>query len=73
MSSTKVPDAWDDDWIQGANVKDPPQRTAKFVLTDIETQKLKEESKPAALTKKQSKAEKRAQQAEFNRQLWAEA
>ncbi|KAL8705864.1 MAG: hypothetical protein Q9201_001012 [Fulgogasparrea decipioides] len=54
MSGDKVPDAWDDDWVEKA---DSPAPTTTPAL------------KPAKL----SKAERRAKQAEFNRQLWEDA
>ncbi|KAL8800013.1 MAG: hypothetical protein Q9200_007380 [Gallowayella weberi] len=54
MDSGKVPDAWDDDWVQKADT--PP----------VEADSI---SKPAKL----SKAERRAKQAEFNRQMWEDA
>ncbi|KAL9036345.1 MAG: hypothetical protein Q9180_004353 [Flavoplaca navasiana] len=50
----KMPDAWDDDWVQKA---DTPS-----VATE-----------PAPKPAKVSKAERRAKQAEFNRQLWEDA
>ncbi|KAL8787154.1 MAG: hypothetical protein Q9213_002370 [Squamulea squamosa] len=50
----KVPDAWDDDWVQ---------------KTDTPTTVTEPTPKPA----KVSKAERRAKQAEFNRQLWEDA
>jgi len=61
MKKTTLPDAWDDDWENLAD-KDvaPPASLA-----------------PAESTKKPSskvtKAQRRAQQAEFNRQLWEDA
>ncbi|KAL8690189.1 MAG: hypothetical protein Q9224_004465 [Gallowayella concinna] len=54
MGGGKVPDAWDDDWVQKADT--PPVKTES-------------NSKPAKL----SKAERRAKQAEFNRQMWEDA
>ncbi|KAL8736161.1 MAG: hypothetical protein Q9166_000316 [cf. Caloplaca sp. 2 TL-2023] len=54
MGGGKVPDAWDDDWVQKA---DTTAATTESV------------PKPAKL----SKAERRAKQAEFNRQLWEDA
>ncbi|KAJ9636569.1 uncharacterized protein PV06_10074 [Exophiala oligosperma] len=54
---TKVPDAWEDEWSSGADPTTPANESA--------------ESKKAS--SKVTKAQRRAQQAEFNRQLWAEA
>ncbi|KAL8712329.1 MAG: hypothetical protein Q9220_003480 [cf. Caloplaca sp. 1 TL-2023] len=54
MGGGKVPDAWDDDWVEKAD-------------TRVETRE------PAAKPAKLSKAERRAKQAEFNRQLWEDA
>ncbi|KAL8931836.1 MAG: hypothetical protein Q9211_006705 [Gyalolechia sp. 1 TL-2023] len=54
MGGGKVPDAWDDDWVEKA---DAPASVSESA------------SKPAKL----SKAERRAKQAEFNRQLWEDA
>lgn len=50
-AARKVPDAWDDDWVENAD-------SAPVV------------PEPAPTNKKLSKAERRAKQAEFNRQLW---
>ncbi|KAL9607365.1 MAG: hypothetical protein Q9167_007720 [Letrouitia subvulpina] len=49
----KIPDAWDDDWVDKADSSVAPEPSPK----------------PAKL----SKAERRAMQAEFNRQLWEDA
>ncbi|KAL8929916.1 MAG: hypothetical protein Q9208_001060 [Pyrenodesmia sp. 3 TL-2023] len=54
MGGGKMPDAWDDDWIE----KSASSATATEAAP-----------KPAKL----SKAERRAKQAEFNRQLWEDA
>ncbi|KAL8721686.1 MAG: hypothetical protein Q9225_001686 [Loekoesia sp. 1 TL-2023] len=54
MGGGKVPDAWDDDWVEKADSAAPANEPAP---------------KPARL----SKAERRAKQAEFNRQLWEDA
>ncbi|KAL9598217.1 MAG: hypothetical protein Q9219_004637 [cf. Caloplaca sp. 3 TL-2023] len=51
---SKVPDAWDDDWVEKADSPAPM-------------------SQPAPKATKLSKAERRAKQAEFNRQLWEDA
>ncbi|KAK5946430.1 hypothetical protein PMZ80_000573 [Knufia obscura] len=53
-----VPDAWDEEWSTAADIREPAQST---------------ETEPKKLSSKQTKAQKRAAQAEFNRQLWAEA
>ncbi|EPS33604.1 hypothetical protein PDE_08566 [Penicillium oxalicum 114-2] len=56
-TSTEVPDAWDADWESQAD-------------------KLADQPNPAPekkISSKVTKAQRRAQQAEFNRQLWAEA
>ncbi|KAI1616803.1 hypothetical protein EDD36DRAFT_429994, partial [Exophiala viscosa] len=55
---SKVPDAWEDEWSNNAD--DSPTAPA-------------ESAEPKKVTSKVSKAQRRAQQAEFNRQLWAEA
>ncbi|KIV79976.1 hypothetical protein PV11_07514 [Exophiala sideris] len=55
---SKVPDAWEDEW--STNADDNPTAPA-------------ESAEPKKVTSKVSKAQRRAQQAEFNRQLWAEA
>ncbi|KAL8984070.1 MAG: hypothetical protein Q9177_004797 [Variospora cf. flavescens] len=54
MGGGKVPDAWDDDWIEKADSPAPANEAAP---------------KPVKL----SKAERRAKQAEFNRQIWQDA
>lgn len=50
-AARKVPDAWDDDWVENADSAPAVPETAPT-------------------NKKLSKAERRAKQAEFNRQLW---
>ncbi|KAL8667447.1 MAG: hypothetical protein Q9202_000663 [Teloschistes flavicans] len=54
MAGGKVPDAWDDDWVEKA---DTPATGASSTLKQA----------------KLSKAERRAKQLEFNRQLWEDA
>ena len=67
-----VPDAWDDDWVSKADVhylRSLCPETGADILQKSPTASAPVPVKPAKLTK----AEKRAQQAEFNRQLWEEA
>ncbi|KAG2419474.1 hypothetical protein HFD88_004270 [Aspergillus terreus] len=70
--STRAPDAWEEDWEQQA---DSRRDSDVVYLTTL--QKLAAEPTPPPPEKKVSskvtKAQRRAQQAEFNRQLWAEA
>ncbi|ETN36494.1 uncharacterized protein HMPREF1541_08772 [Cyphellophora europaea CBS 101466] len=54
---SNVPDAWDDEWSTAADKAPTPL----------------DQSEPRKISSKVSKAQRRAQQAEFNRQLWAEA
>lgn len=69
----KTPDAWDDDWVQKADVRQPPavfqDPLLKHPFTQTPTASTTSAPKPA----KVSKAERRAKQAEFNRQLWEDA
>ncbi|KIX93063.1 uncharacterized protein Z520_11336 [Fonsecaea multimorphosa CBS 102226] len=55
---SKVPDAWEDEWSTTADDKLPTPPT---------------ETESRRVSSKVTKAQRRAQQAEFNRQLWAEA
>ncbi|KIW67406.1 hypothetical protein PV04_06665 [Phialophora macrospora] len=55
---SKVPDAWEDEWSAAAD-------DGKLALAESE--------EPKKVSSKVTKAQRRAQQAEFNRQLWAEA
>ena len=62
-----VPDAWDDDWSNTADV---------HLSSLLNFSNLSQTAQPAEsknLSTKQTKAQKRAAQAEFNRQIWAEA
>ncbi|KAL9617268.1 MAG: hypothetical protein Q9160_007949 [Pyrenula sp. 1 TL-2023] len=57
-----IPSAWDDNWETGADkIPTPPSEPAVS------------SAPPKKVSSKVTKAQKRAQQAEFNRQLWAEA
>ena len=63
-------DAWDDDWIEKADV-------CKTSFLDAFINK-KHQSKPTTpdpvpTSTKLSKAERRAKQVEFNRQIWEDA
>ncbi|KAL9108863.1 MAG: hypothetical protein Q9227_006394 [Pyrenula ochraceoflavens] len=53
-----VPNAWDDEWETQAETR----QTSEAAVTN-----------PKKISSRASKAQRRAQQAEFNRQLWAEA
>ncbi|KAJ9606571.1 hypothetical protein H2200_008579 [Cladophialophora chaetospira] len=55
---SKVPDAWDEEWSTAVDDTHPP--TA-------------ESAESKKVSSKVTKAQRRAQQAEFNRQLWAQA
>jgi hypothetical protein len=72
--NNSVPDAWDDQWSSVADVG-PEHRT--HVPRDLTLCQTTPSSSASSANKKVSskvsKAQKRAQQAEFNRQLWAEA
>ncbi|KAL8957559.1 MAG: hypothetical protein Q9183_006024, partial [Haloplaca sp. 2 TL-2023] len=72
MTGGKVPDAWDDDWVEKADVgiclSSPISNTYKNHFQGRTTA-----TEPAAKPAKISKAERRAKQAEFNRQLWEDA
>ncbi|TQB72719.1 hypothetical protein MPDQ_006512 [Monascus purpureus] len=57
--SSTIPDAWDDDWEKQADHAPPEETTAPPPGKKVSS--------------KVTKAQRRAQQAEFNRQLWAEA
>ena len=70
-SGGKVPDAWDDDWVEKADVglhvpslDNPVHRIQQTTATTPD---------PTPINKKLTKAERRAKQAEFNRQLWEDA
>ncbi|KIW12946.1 hypothetical protein PV08_08133 [Exophiala spinifera] len=76
---SKVPDAWEDEWSNGADVRFLARGGGHAHLEDTHAdgqQQPTPAAEPAASKKassKVSKAQRRAQQAEFNRQLWAEA
>ncbi|EXJ58831.1 hypothetical protein A1O7_06261 [Cladophialophora yegresii CBS 114405] len=55
---SKIPDAWEDEWSAAAD-------DSKLAPA--------ESAEPRKVSSKVTKAQRRAQQAEFNRQLWAEA
>lgn len=61
-----VPDAWDDEWSNTADVR---LISSPFSANPGQTQ----QPETKKLSTKQTKAQKRAAQAEFNRQIWAEA
>ena len=67
----KVPDAWDDDWVAKADVRIPVYASNHLANHSQQTSAVTPE--PAPVSKKLSKAERRAKQAEFNRQLWEDA
>lgn len=69
---SQVPDAWDDEWSTSADVRSDEYIQVKL-LTSGQQPAQSAQSEPKKLTTKQTKAQKRAAQAEFNRQLWAEA
>ena len=72
-SKGKVPDAWDDDdWIKKADVSSSSQSDI-YLKSDPKEKTEETVKEPEAKPKKLTKAERRAQQAEFNRQLWQEA
>lgn len=63
-------DAWDDDWIQKADV----QKILLNVLVPADILQSKPSTPNSSISNaKLSKAERRAQQAEFNRKLWEDA
>lgn len=74
-NSSVVPDAWDDNWETAVDVcVHLPRPTACLTHVrlqhDVQTPEFESDTKvPARVTK----AQRRAQHAEFNRQLWAEA
>lgn len=70
---SKVPDAWDDEWSAAADARvlPAPETSGTDVKQNTITPPEQEETKK--VSSKVSKAQRRAQQAEFNRQLWAEA
>lgn len=70
---TSVPDAWDDEWSASADVGQILILQCRYSQRQQPAANADPEQEPKRLTTKQSKAQKRAQQAEFNRQLWAEA
>ncbi|KIX04994.1 uncharacterized protein Z518_05866 [Rhinocladiella mackenziei CBS 650.93] len=55
---SKIPDAWEDEWSSVADKQPTPPN---------------ESGEPKKVSSRVTKAQRRAQQAEFNRQLWAEA
>lgn len=72
MGGGKVPDAWDDDWIEKADVRSSSQPPISYV--DGEScQSPAPANEAAPKPVKLSKAERRAKQAEFNRQIWQDA
>lgn len=77
--STPVPDAWDDeDWESQADVSTQSTLSIYESLADDLFQKLASElantqTSEQGVSAKASKAQRRAQHVEFNRQLWAEA
>ena len=75
MSKSAVPDAWDDEWEAAADVCTKSSSVGILANRMVQTasSKLEVDDEPKKLSTKQTKAQKRAAQAEFNRQLWAEA
>lgn len=72
MSAKKgaLADAWDDDWESLADV----QIRHLHILTCTDVRQKEEDVKPEpAKPVKMSKAERRAQHAQFNRELWESA
>lgn len=69
----QMPDAWDDDWVQKADVCQLPAIFQDPVLKHPSMQSPTAPTKPTPKPAKVSKAERRAKQAEFNRQLWEDA
>lgn len=69
----QVPDAWDDDWVQKADVCQLPAIFQDPLLKHPSMQSPTAPTKPTPKPAKVSKAERRAKQAEFNRQLWEDA
>lgn len=67
----EVPDAWDDDWVEKADVRFPVCISDRLANPSHQTSTAPPE--PPVVSKKLSKAERRAKQAEFNRQLWEDA
>ena len=64
-------DAWDDDWINKADVC--AFSFESYGLTNKLHQSKPATPDPAPASTKLSKAERRAKQAEFNRQIWEDA
>ncbi|KAL8686737.1 MAG: hypothetical protein Q9218_006903, partial [Villophora microphyllina] len=72
MAGGKVPDAWDDDWIQKADVRASGE-PFRIYIDSMFVQSPASEAASAPKAAKLSKAERRAKQLEFNRQLWEDA
>ena len=74
-TSRKVPDAWDDDWVSTADVSQQQTIAAfTFCLHSYLYQKLSAappDPLPSSTTL--TKAERRAKQAELNKQIWQDA
>ncbi|KAF3481427.1 uncharacterized protein GIQ15_04186 [Arthroderma uncinatum] len=70
--SNQVPDAWDQDWENVADVYDV--KLMEFVRKQSQGSPSAAEPVPEKkLSTRAAKAQRRAEHAEFNRQLWAEA
>ena len=74
---SRVPDAWEDEWSSTADVGlriFGGLPAVEHILTLMQKAPTPtEDAEPKKVSTKVTKAQKRAQQAEFNRQLWAEA
>ena len=78
MSNTNAAaDAWEDDWETAADVrvhwKNIITPWADIVLQKLPTPPNEPAVEPTKVSSKVTKAQRRAQTLEFNRQLWAEA
>lgn len=68
----KVPDAWDDDWVSNADVSQYEMKCC--VCHSIFYQKLSTaQLDPLPSSTTLTKAERRAKQAELNKQIWQDA
>lgn len=70
--SANVPDAWDDEWSSVADVSSRNMLVKMLILLQNSAAP-HEQADSKKVSSKVTKAQKRAQQAEFNRQVWAEA
>jgi hypothetical protein len=72
-SMNSVPDAWDDEWSTTADVNLHPHIIRANLTQSQKPSTSADPDTPKKISSKVTKAQKRAEQAEFNRQLWAEA